>query len=120
MSEDNRSAGVGQWGRPMRRRVKYAAPQPAAADRPPVGPVDDPALLERAAVIIRADRPAAAPASELIGAPRAAGAPGGGAHGRGGPRAPREADEHDHRLRDLVVHMAKGLVDHPDDVRVEI
>src|SRR5262245_40839235 len=109
MSEDNRSAGVGQWGRPMRRRVKYAAPQPAAADRPPVGPVDDPALLERAAVIIRADRPkpSAGPSGggerfEVIGAPRAA-----------TPREPREPDEHDFRLRDLVVLMAKGLVDHP-------
>lgn len=31
-----------------------------------------------------------------------------------------EPDEHDFRLRDLVIHMAKGLVDHPDDVSVEI
>ena len=35
-------------------------------------------------------------------------------------REPREPDEHDLRLRDLVVHMAKGLVDHPEDVSVEI
>jgi uncharacterized protein len=77
-----------------------------------VGPVDDPALLERAAVIIRADRPqhgAASTPAEVIGAPRAA-----------TPRAPREPDEHDFRLRDLVVLMAKGLVDHPEDVSVEI
>ena len=45
----------------------------------------------------------------MIGAPRAA-----------TPREPREPDEHDLRLRDLVVLMAKGLVDHPDDVSVEI
>jgi uncharacterized protein len=45
----------------------------------------------------------------VIGAPRAA-----------TPRAPREPDEHDFRLRDLVVLMAKGLVDHPEDVSVEI
>jgi len=45
----------------------------------------------------------------VIGAPRAS-----------TPRAPREPDEHDFRLRDLVVLMAKGLVDHPDDVSVEI
>ena len=111
MSDENRSAGMGQWGRPMRRRVKYAAPQSAASDRPPVGPVDDPALLERAAVIVRADRPkpSATPA-EVIGAPRAAAT----------PRAPRDPDEHDFRLRDLVVLMAKGLVDHPEDVSVEI
>src|SRR5262245_50020495 len=112
MSEENRAGGVGQWGRPLRRRVKYAAPQSAASDRPPVGPVDDPALLERAAVIIRADRPqhSAAPA-EVIGAPRASSR---------ASREPREPDENDFRLRDLVVLMAKGLVDHPDDVSVEI
>lgn len=43
----------------------------------------------------------------------------------GAPRPPRERiqrepDEHDFKLRDLVGYMAKGLVDHPDDVAVEI
>ena len=32
----------------------------------------------------------------------------------------REAGADDFRERDLVVFMARGLVDHPDDVRVEI
>ncbi len=45
----------------------------------------------------------------MIGAPRAHAA-----------RESHEPDEHDAKLRDLVVHMAKGLVDHPDDVSVEI
>lgn len=45
----------------------------------------------------------------MIGAPRAATS-----------RAPHEPDEHDFRRRDLVVLMAKGLVDHPEDVSVEI
>ena len=45
----------------------------------------------------------------MIGAPRAA-----------ARREPHEPDEQDFRLRDLVVLMAKGLVDHPDDVSVEI
>lgn len=45
----------------------------------------------------------------MIGAPRAA-----------APREEREPDAHDFQLRDLVVHMAKGLVDHPDSVAVEI
>ncbi len=45
----------------------------------------------------------------MIGAPR-----------EHAPREHRAPDEHDERLRDLVVHMAKGLVDHPDDVSVEI
>lgn len=48
----------------------------------------------------------------MIGAPR------GGGHRAA--REPREPDEHDFRLRDLVVLMAKGLVDHPGDVSVEI
>lgn len=43
----------------------------------------------------------------------------------GAPRPPRhriqrEPDDQDFRLRDLVGYMAKGLVDHPDDVVVEI
>jgi predicted RNA-binding protein YlqC (UPF0109 family) len=36
------------------------------------------------------------------------------------PRSSREPDADDLRERDLVVFMARGLVDHPDDVRVEI
>jgi len=36
------------------------------------------------------------------------------------PRSNREPDADDLRERDLVVFMARGLVDHPDDVRVEI
>ncbi len=35
-------------------------------------------------------------------------------------RIQREPDEQDFQLRDLVGYMAKGLVDHPDDVSVEI
>ena len=36
------------------------------------------------------------------------------------PRPPREAGAEDERLRDLVVLMARGLVDRPDDVEVEV
>ncbi len=43
----------------------------------------------------------------MIGAPRAA-------------QPPREPDAEDQRLQELVVFMAKGLVDHPDEVSVEI
>lgn len=32
----------------------------------------------------------------------------------------READDVDDRLRELVLHMARGIVDHPDAVEVEI
>lgn len=93
----------------MRRRVKYAAPKSGGADAAPVGPVDDAAALERAAIIVRADRPAPRTDIEVIGAPRAHAA-----------RESHEPDEHDEKLRELVVHMAKGLVDHPDDVSVEV
>ena len=109
MSEDHRTRDVGQWGRPLRRRVKYAAPQSAGANAAPVGPVDDPALLERAAIIVRAPRPAPGPAVEVIGAPRVS-----------QPRESHEPDAHDAQMQALVEHMAKGLVDHPDAVSVEI
>jgi hypothetical protein len=36
------------------------------------------------------------------------------------PRVARDPDADDLRERDLVAFMARGLVDHPDDVRVEI
>jgi predicted RNA-binding protein YlqC (UPF0109 family) len=36
------------------------------------------------------------------------------------PRVAREPDAEDLRERDLVVFMARGLVDHPDDVAAEI
>ena len=35
-------------------------------------------------------------------------------------REPHEPDEHDESLKNLVIYMAQGLVDHPDDVSVEI
>jgi predicted RNA-binding protein YlqC (UPF0109 family) len=40
----------------------------------------------------------------------------------GAPRESRrrDPDEHDEKLRELVVYLARGLVDHPDDVSVEI
>ena len=31
-----------------------------------------------------------------------------------------DPDENDHKLRDLVAFMARGLVDHPDEVAVEV
>lgn len=65
--------------------------------------------MDGAATIVRAERSVAAtPDYEVIGAPR--------------PRAPREhhePDETDRLLGELVAHMARGIVDNPDDVRVE-
>ena len=45
----------------------------------------------------------------MIGMPREAAA-----------HEPRDPDEHDFKLRDLVTYMAKGLVDHPEAVSVEV
>lgn len=45
----------------------------------------------------------------MIGAPRPA-----------RQRIQAEPDDHDFQLRDLVGYMAKGLVDHPENVEVEI
>jgi uncharacterized protein len=36
------------------------------------------------------------------------------------PRAPRVAGAEDEKLRDLIVLMARGMVDRPDDVAVDI
>jgi predicted RNA-binding protein YlqC (UPF0109 family) len=101
MSESNAPEPQGQWGRTPKRKVKYGPPQPGAKGTAPVGPVDDPAVLENAAVIVRAPR-SATPAPSMA------------------PRASREPDDSDFKLRDLVSEMARGLVDHPDDVAVEI
>ena len=91
------------WGRSPKRKNKYGAPATANASALPVGPVDDPAALANAATIVRAERPAHPPAAVI-----------------GAPRVKHEADDGDFRLRDLIGEMAKGLVDHPDDVVVEI
>ena len=61
------------------------------------------------ATIIRADRGESAPPYEVLGAPKPRAA-----------RARREPDEIDLQLRDLVAHMARGIVDRPNQVRVDI
>jgi predicted RNA-binding protein YlqC (UPF0109 family) len=65
--------------------------------------------VDGAATIIRAERRVEAePTYEVLGAPR-----------QRQPRERRDPDDTDLMLRDLVAHMARGIVDHPDDVRVE-
>ena len=60
MSDTNNAA---MYGRPTKRKVKYGGPMATTANSAPVGPVDDPALIANAAVIIRsATPPPAAPA----------------------------------------------------------
>jgi len=105
MSDTTNASNAPQWGRPTKRKVKYAPPKPSGTSAP-VGPVDDPVALANAAQIIRAERPAHVPAP----APSAARE----SHAR------REPDAVDLQMRDLVGLMAKGLVDHPDAVEVEI
>ena len=65
--------------------------------------------MDGAATIVRSDRPAAAPDRVVLGAPKPY-----------APRQQREPDDIDFQLRDLVVLMARGIVDHPDRVKVSI
>jgi uncharacterized protein len=62
--------------------------------------------VERAAAVVHT-HPVAAAGAEPV------------AHERRGRRS-QEPDVEDERLRDLVLLMARGLVDHPDDVAVEV
>ncbi len=101
MSDENRPPDVVQYGRPLRKRPRGPVAQPTGTVAPAVGPVDDPALVERAAAIVHTG-PADVP---VVGR-------------RAGTRA--EPDAQDQALRDLVTLMARGLVDRPDDVAVEI
>ena len=95
MSDDIRSSDAPQWGRPTRRKSRG----PKAASGPgggtPLGPIDDP-LPSDAATIVRV-------------------APTNGVNPF---LSRREPDATDERLRDLVVYIARGLVDRPDDVSV--
>lgn len=94
-----------QWGRPLRRRSK--GPKPQSAEAPPgVGPVEDPSAAGAPGAIIRSERPVESQPREVLGAPR-----------RREPAAPEAPD---FELRDLIAHIARGLVDQPDDVQVEI
>ena len=106
MSESNREAEASRWGRPLRRRSRgMKAPSAAGAAEPAaVGPVDVTALPEGVPTITRAH-----PAAEPAPLPRPA-----------TPRASREPDEVDLQLQELVAHMARGIVDHGEDVQVEI
>ncbi len=98
MSEDNRTGEAGKWGRPLRKRSRGPQTPPALGSGPVVGPVDHP-LPPGAAE--RIDRSATTngirPASSR-----------------------REPEPEDLQLRDLVVYIARGLVDHPEDVSVAV
>lgn len=101
MSDANNNA---MFGRQPKRKNKYASPAATNPNHVPLGPVDDPAALANAAVIIRSTTPP--PAAVPAAARR--------------ERVEVDPDDKDFMFRDLVTYMAKGLVDHPNDVAVEI
>ena len=99
MSDENRSANPGQWGRPVRRRSKGPKPvAPGGVEKPVVGPIDHPIDPSVAGAIVRSTTPPSAGAAMF---------------------SRREPGEEDAKLKDLVVFVARGLVDRPDDVSVE-
>lgn len=97
MSEDQRSDDAVRWGRPNRKKSKGPQPTPAGGGAPAVGPIDDPIDPGNAGMIVRA------PAS----------------NGSSPVTHHREPEAEDLKLRDLMVHVARGLVDRPDDVSVD-
>src|SRR5439155_8378302 len=110
MSEEHRTPPVAQWGRPMRKRPRGPQAQPAAAGPGAVGPVDHPLPVGGAEAIVRSGPPR----EDLT--PYARREP----EVRREPDVRREPGELDLKLRDLAAFMARSLVDHPDDVSVEI
>lgn len=98
MPEEIRSETEGQWGRAPRRRSKGPKPLTGGGDAPVVGPIDHPIDPAAAGTIVRNTAPPSAAAAMF---------------------ARREPGEVDVQLRDLVVFVARGLVDRPDDVSVE-
>lgn len=103
MSEENRDSV--QWGRPLKRKSRGPKPLAPGATAA-VGPIEDPSAVGELGAIVRAPL-RAAPTHEVIGAPKPA-------------RFSSEPDTDDFELRDLVAHVARGLVDRPDQVQVEI
>jgi uncharacterized protein len=96
MSDENRADAAGKWGRPLRKRSRGPQPQPATGGTPVVGPVDHPLPPDEAGAIVRAPE----------------------ANGVRPVTHRNEPGAEDVKLRDLVVYITRGLVDHPDDVSV--
>jgi hypothetical protein len=120
MSDPNRPPDLVQYGRPLRKRYRTPVAQPPGTGAPAVGPLDAPLPPDGAATIIRAPRPEGlSPAAE-----RPAYEPREPRERESRERRPsrerREPDAEDGQLKELVAFMARGLVDHPDDVSVEI
>ena len=109
MSDSNGPPPVAQFGRPLRKRSRGPKPESADAGAAAAGAVVGPVAGDGDPTIIRADRSESATPYEVLGAPK--------------PRARRASlgpDEIDTQLRDLVALMARGIVDRPNEVAVEI
>ena len=94
MSDENRTDDTVRWGRPLRKRSRGPQAQPAESGTPVVGPIDHPLPPGAGETIVRAPVTAGAAI----------------------PSSRREPGAEDAKLRDLVVYIARGLVDRPDDV----
>ena len=91
---ENQNQDSARWGRPLRKRSRGPKSQPAPNEPAFVGPVD-PEMAHDAAIVSPAAHRASAPPLQ-------------------------EPDASDQLLRDLVAHLARGIVDHPEDVSVDI
>jgi len=97
MSTENQSTEGARWGRPLKRKSRTGKAAPSTGDPGFVGPVgEEQAIREAGNIVHTANVP------PPVAAPR------------------RDPDANDLQLRDLVLHMARGIVDHPDDVSAEI
>ncbi len=90
-----------RWGRPQKRRSRGMKSQPAPSESGFLGPVDESAIAEGVPTLVRAVRPAAEMPPPMV-------------------RQNRDADDIDRQLQELVAHMARGIVDHAQDVHVDI
>jgi len=99
MSIENQSSEGARWGRPLRKKSRGGKTAPSTGDPGFVGPVEEDQARREAGNIVHS---AIAPRPIVAAAPQ------------------RDPDADDLHLRDLVLHMARGIVDHPDDVSAEI
>ena len=116
MPDDRPEPPAIQWGRPLRKKHRGPVAAPPPSGPPEVGPVPvEVPLASPEDGVERIDESDAlgAGVSEPPAVPSPTAAPAA-------PRAMREPGPDDVRERDLAVFMARGLVDHPDDVSAEI
>jgi hypothetical protein len=96
MSTENQNSEAPRWGRPLKKKSRGKA-APSTGDPGFVGPVEENQARREAATIVHSPN-----VPPPVAAPR------------------RDPDSDDLQLRDLVLHLARGIVDHPDDVSAEI